>query len=92
MISLSSKKIYSFDLAAVGYISARYVRVDDNQHASLANIAEGIYAIHPKCALNSSLDVADWNTDNGANLQIWETAKLESNQLFCIKNFQCGQN
>ena len=78
-------KIYSFDLAAVGYISARYVRVDDNQHASLANIVEGIYAIHPKCAPNSSLDVADWNAENGANLQIWETTKLESNQLFRIK-------
>ena len=79
-------RVYSPDLEKECYVSARYVTInEESSKVILANIVEGVYAIHPKCAPNSSLDVADWNTDNGANLQIWETTKLESNQLFCIK-------
>jgi len=79
-------RVYSPDLEKECYVSARYVTINEGSSKKiLANIAEGVYAIHPKCAPNSSLDVADWNADNGANLQIWETTKLESNQLFRIK-------
>ena len=79
-------RVYSPDLNKECYVSAKYVTINDgSSKILLANIAEGVYAIHPKCAPNSSLDVAGWNADNGANLQIWETTKLESNQLFRIK-------
>ena len=79
-------RVYSPDLNKECYVSAKYVTINDgSSKIFLANIAEGVYAIHPKCAPNSSLDVAGWNAENGANLQIWETTKLESNQLFRIK-------
>ena len=77
--------VYSHDLKAECYVSAKCVKISEGSQGVIpAKIVEGLYILHPKCAPNSALDVADWNPENGANLQIWETTK-DVNQVFYIK-------
>lgn len=78
-------RVYSQELKTECYVSAKCVKIGEGSQAVIpARITEGLYIIHPKCAPNSALDVADWNAENGANLQLWETTKAE-NQVFSIK-------
>lgn len=67
------------------YISSKYVKAVKETPI----LADGVYTIHSKLDSNKVLDVADWNYNNGANVQLWDYTGA-NNQKFKVTHVSDG--
>ncbi len=88
--------VYSPDLGKKCYVTSRFLKKVENASVQeeaksidwttgekISKMVEGIYMIRSRVNENACLDVQDWNSESGANCQIWSNTGAE-NQLFRV--------